>query len=102
MSSSPDVSKKKVRKITLKLSPVGGAPILKKEFQKVTMDDAKTVGYLINVLRKKLSVPDTEPLYIFINQSFSPTPDVELGQLFDCFNCDNKLFVHYSYTVAWG
>uniref|UniRef100_A0A3Q2ZLN2 Ubiquitin-like protein ATG12 n=1 Tax=Hippocampus comes TaxID=109280 RepID=A0A3Q2ZLN2_HIPCM len=40
--------------------------------------------------------------FIYVNQSFAPSPDQEVGVLFDCFGSDSKLVLHYCKSQAWG
>jgi len=89
-------------KITLLLKAVGDAPILKQK--KWTVDGERTVAWLMVFLRKMLETDPSESLYIFVNQSFAPSPDHRLSTLQQCFasSADDKLVLHYSKTNAWG
>uniref|UniRef100_A0A8C5UBA8 Ubiquitin-like protein ATG12 n=1 Tax=Malurus cyaneus samueli TaxID=2593467 RepID=A0A8C5UBA8_9PASS len=40
--------------------------------------------------------------FIYVNQSFAPSPDQEVGTLYECFGSDGKLVLHYCKTQAWG
>uniref|UniRef100_A0A672LTB6 Ubiquitin-like protein ATG12 n=1 Tax=Sinocyclocheilus grahami TaxID=75366 RepID=A0A672LTB6_SINGR len=40
--------------------------------------------------------------FIYVNQSFAPSPDQEVGVLFECFGSDGKLVLHYCKSQAWG
>uniref|UniRef100_A0A8C6RA32 Ubiquitin-like protein ATG12 n=1 Tax=Nannospalax galili TaxID=1026970 RepID=A0A8C6RA32_NANGA len=38
----------------------------------------------------------------YVNQSFAPSPDQEVGTLCKCFGSDGKLVLHYCKSQAWG
>lgn len=40
--------------------------------------------------------------FIYVNQSFAPSPDQEVGTLYECFGSDGKLVLHYCKSQAWG
>ncbi|XP_042627824.1 ubiquitin-like protein ATG12 [Cyprinus carpio] len=40
-------------------------------------------------------------MFIYVNQSFAPSPDQEVGVLFECFGSDGKLVLHYCKSQAW-
>ncbi|KAB1281798.1 Ubiquitin-like protein ATG12 [Camelus dromedarius] len=42
------------------------------------------------------------PWFIYVNQSFAPSPDQEVGTLYECFGSDGKLVLHYCKSQAWG
>ena len=136
-------------KICILLKSVGNAPVLKKDkfmLGKTTKlrHDFDTISkrmydtnypdfrtflkswksYVINFLSKKMCEPD-ERIFIYIHQSFSPTPDTSVGLLFDNYSrydkeillpvdilyrkrflifyfSDGKLVLHYSKSPAWG
>jgi len=87
-------------KITVVLCPVGGAPILKT--RKWEVDCTKTVQFILTFIRKKLSLPKSDSLFVYVNQSFAPAPDQSVQNLFDCFGSDGKLILAYCKTHAWG
>nr|KAF6439784.1 autophagy related 12 [Rousettus aegyptiacus] len=43
-----------------------------------------------------------KPMFIYVNQSFAPSPDQEVGTLYECFGSDGKLVLHYCKSQAWG
>jgi len=88
-------------KIEVLLRAVGSAPVLKK--QKFMLSRSHQINFVINFLSKKMFKPeDNERIFIYIHQSFSPTPDTNVGLLYDNYSSDNKLVLHYSKTPAWG
>ncbi len=40
--------------------------------------------------------------FLYVNQSFAPAPDVDVGTLYECFGSDGKLVLHYCRSQAWG
>ncbi|ESO89135.1 hypothetical protein LOTGIDRAFT_106494, partial [Lottia gigantea] len=82
------------------LKPAGDAPIMKKK--KWAVDRNKAVGWVSEFIKRYLKFTATDSLFLYVNQSFSPSPDTEIGVLFDCFGSDGKLVLHYCKTQAWG
>lgn len=78
----------------------GDAPVLSKKKWKVQAD--YTVAYVIEFLRKILDLKESDLIFVYVNQSFSPSPDYILRNLYDCFGSDNKLTLHYARSQAWG
>ena len=90
-------------KVKIHLIAVGSAPILKKS--KFLLSSNVTFGTLQQRLRKMLHMSHddyADPLYLYIQQSFVPSPDDWLGDLNDLYSVRNVLQVHYSLTEAWG
>ncbi|XP_061874302.1 ubiquitin-like protein ATG12 isoform X2 [Colius striatus] len=48
------------------------------------------------------STGPSDNMFIYVNQSFAPSPDQEVGTLYECFGSDGKLVLHYCKTQAWG
>lgn len=40
--------------------------------------------------------------FFYVNQSFAPSLDQSVQNLFDCFGSDGKLILAYCRTQAWG
>uniref|UniRef100_A0A2I3RF84 Ubiquitin-like protein ATG12 n=1 Tax=Pan troglodytes TaxID=9598 RepID=A0A2I3RF84_PANTR len=72
------------KKIDILLKAVGDTPIMK----------TKKWAFLKLVA--------SEQLFIYVNQSFAPSPDQEVGTLSECFGSDGKLVLHYCKSQAWG
>lgn len=87
-------------KIMVVLCPVGGAPILKRRRWEV--DSTQTVHFITSFIRKKLELHKSDSLFVYVNQSFAPSPDQSVRNLFDCFGSDGKLVLAYCRTPAWG
>ncbi|KAL5017977.1 hypothetical protein ScPMuIL_003699 [Solemya velum] len=87
-------------KVDLLLKPAGDAPIMKKK--KWAVEYCKKVSWISEFLRKYLKFEPSESIFLYVNQSFSPAPDTEVGTLFECFGSDGKLVLHYCKSAAWG
>ncbi|MGH0174922.1 UNVERIFIED_CONTAM: hypothetical protein FKN15_068618 [Acipenser sinensis] len=88
------------RKIDILLKAVGDAPIMKTK--KWSVERSRTVQALGLFIKKFLKLEPAEQLFIYVNQSFAPSPDQEVGTLFECFGSDGKLVLHYCKSQAWG
>ncbi|KAM8846095.1 ubiquitin-like protein ATG12 [Synchiropus splendidus] len=88
------------KKIDVLLKAVGDTPIMKTK--KWAVDRGRTVISLSQFIARFLKMDANEQLFIYVNQSFSPSPDQEVGTLFDCFGSDGKLVLHYCKSQAWG
>jgi len=97
---SPSHTATSNNKIDLLLKPTGDAPIMKK--RKWAVERCKKMASIIEFMRKYLHFEPHESLFVYVNQSFAPAPDVDVGILFDCFGTDGKLVLHYCRTQAWG
>ena len=40
--------------------------------------------------------------FLYINQTFAPSPDQILKNLYECYGNQNNLSLHYSINQAWG
>ncbi|XP_024272268.1 ubiquitin-like protein ATG12 [Oncorhynchus tshawytscha] len=88
------------KKIDVLLKAVGDTPIMKTK--KWSVEKGRTVQSLSQFISRFLKMEANEQLFIYVNQSFSPSPDQEVGVLFQCFGSDGKLVLHYCKSQAWG
>ncbi|XP_032876403.1 ubiquitin-like protein ATG12 [Amblyraja radiata] len=88
------------RKIDVLLKAVGDTPIMKQK--KWTVERSRTIQALGLFVTKFLKLEAGEQLFIYVNQSFAPSPEQDVGTLFECFGSDNKLVLHYCKSQAWG
>ncbi|KAL7886476.1 hypothetical protein AOLI_G00041970 [Acnodon oligacanthus] len=88
------------RKIDVLLKAVGDTPIMKTK--KWAVERGRTVQSLAQFISRFLKLEPSEQLFIYVNQSFAPSPDQEVGVLFECFGSDGKLVLHYCKSQAWG
>lgn len=82
------------------LKAVGNAPILKKK--KFALERTKSVHYIIDWLKKYMKLDPKEQLFLYVNQEFAPSPDAEIGTIYDCFKTGTNVIFHYCTTPAWG
>ncbi|KAI1885835.1 hypothetical protein AGOR_G00207870 [Albula goreensis] len=88
------------KKIDILLKAVGDTPIMKTK--KWAVEKGRTVQSLSLFISRFLKLEPSEQLFIYVNQSFAPSPDQEVGVLFECFGSDGKLVLHYCKSQAWG
>ncbi|XP_040181523.1 ubiquitin-like protein ATG12 isoform X2 [Rana temporaria] len=69
------------RKIDVLLKAVGDTPIMKNK--KWTIERMRTVQGLMDFIKKYLKLDSSEQLFIYVNQSFAPSPDQEVGTLYE-------------------
>ncbi|KAM4651798.1 ubiquitin-like protein ATG12 [Discoglossus pictus] len=94
------VSEETKRKIDVLLKAVADTPIMKNK--KWTIERTRTVQGLMDFIKKYLKLDGGEQIFIYVNQSFAPSPDQEVGSLYECFGSDGKLVLHYCKSQAWG
>jgi ubiquitin-like protein ATG12 len=87
-------------KVDVLLKAAGDAPILQRT--KWSLARNKTIGFVTAFLNRMIHCPENEALFLYINQSFTPSPDTEIGVLYDCFSAEGILLIHYCKTQAWG
>ncbi|PLW21681.1 hypothetical protein PCANC_01111 [Puccinia coronata f. sp. avenae] len=87
-------------KVVVRFKATGSAPIMKQNFFKIT--SSNRFQAVIAFLRKELGLKPTDPVFLYINSSFSPAPDETVANLFKCFSTEGHLIVNYSSTAAWG
>nr|CAI5857109.1 unnamed protein product [Callosobruchus analis] len=88
------------QKVDILLKPTGNAPIMKKK--KWTVDSDKKIGWIIEFVKKYLKLEPNEKLFLYVNQTFAPSPDQIVKNLYDCYSTEGKLVLHYCKTQAWG
>ncbi|XP_064615932.1 ubiquitin-like protein ATG12 [Liolophura sinensis] len=103
--SQPDVgptspSHTAKQKVDVLLKPAGDAPIMRKK--KWAVERTKQIGWVSEFIKKYIKSDPSESLFLYVNQSFCPSPDSEVGTVYDCFGSDGKLVLHYCKTQAWG
>ena len=62
----------------------------------------RQVGWISNFLKKQVQADTEDQVFLYINQCFCPSPDQEVGALFDLYESGKKLVLHYCLTPAWG
>lgn len=99
-ASSSSGKQKNPAKVDILLKHAGDAPIMTK--RKWTVDRTKKISWVADFIKKYIKSDPSESLFLYVNQSFAPAPDTDLGSIFDCFGSDGKLVLHYCRTQAWG
>ncbi|XP_066146616.1 autophagy protein 12-like isoform X1 [Euwallacea fornicatus] len=102
-NSESETSLKKAtekQKVDILLKPTGNAPIMKTK--KWTVDSDKPIGWIIEFVKKYLKLDSSEKLFIYVNQTFAPSPDQTVRNLYNCYCTEGKLVLHYCTTQAWG
>jgi len=102
LSIKPETSSKpaEITKIDILLNAAGNAPIMKQ--RKWTVDYMKDINWVSKFISKYLKLEPEEKLFLYVNQTFAPSPDQILKNLYDCYGTQNKLTLHYSISQAWG
>ncbi|KAL4714898.1 hypothetical protein ACJJTC_014269 [Scirpophaga incertulas] len=95
-----DAGKNEKVKIDILLKATGNAPIMKKK--KWAVDAEKPIGWIMEFIKKYLKLEPEEKLFLYVNQTFAPSPDQIVRNLYECFGTDGKLVLHYCKSQAWG
>ncbi|XP_041978589.1 autophagy protein 12-like [Aricia agestis] len=95
-----DNSKSDKVKIDILLKATANAPIMKKK--KWAVDAEKPIGWIVEFVKKYLKLEPDERLFLYVNQTFAPSPDQIIKNLYECFGTDGKLVLHYCKSQAWG
>ncbi len=103
--------------IRVRLMPIGNAPLLKNT--KFNVSRKKKVLYFIEFLSKKIFKPPasntasgaqmstaqstpSERIFIYCNNTFSPSPDQSIDDLYQSFKVGDELIICYSLSEAYG
>ena len=87
-------------KVVVHFRHTGSAPILKTNKFKLPADAKFSTA--ATMLRKHLSLPDNEPLFLYCQTAFAPPPDELLADVAECFHVDGVLVLNYATIPAWG
>lgn len=87
-------------KIQVFFRHTSNAPIMKKSKWKV--QPTSTVSDCIGFIRRYLDLDAKLSIFLYVNQSFAPSLDQTIQNLFDCYETDKKLVLYYATTQAWG
>lgn len=93
----PDIQDTVV-KISIRFLPVGSAPQMKPNVFKILSN--QTVATIIKFISKKLKLRNG--VHLYVQNSFQPTPDEKLGDLYNLFKTKDELVINYCETVAFG
>ncbi|KFM73685.1 Ubiquitin-like protein ATG12, partial [Stegodyphus mimosarum] len=84
----------KQTKVTVWLKPTGNAPIIKNK--KWVVEKNCTIAKIMGFLKQYMKLDSSASVFLYVNQAFAPSPDHEVGNVFECFNINGKLVLHYS------
>ncbi|CCC71456.1 hypothetical protein NCAS_0H01460 [Naumovozyma castellii] len=90
----PDVNSFKVK---IKFQPIGSVPQIKPPVCKISA--TQSFSSIISFLRKRLRM---ENVYCYVNSSFAPTPQQNVGDLWTQFKVNDELIISYCGAVAFG
>lgn len=86
--------------VTLVLKATGSAPIMTK--RKWMVEPEKPVSWVISFVHNYLKLDKSEHLFLYVNQTFAPSPDQTLRNLYDCYATNGTLTLNYCNSQAWG
>ncbi|KAF2642630.1 APG12-domain-containing protein [Massarina eburnea CBS 473.64] len=89
-----------LKKVTIRLQPIGSAPHLKQRVFKISANQRFEV--IVRSLRKKLGVKDHESVFCYIGNVFSPALDEVVANLWRCFKQGEELVVGYALSPSFG
>lgn len=100
----------KPQKLKVHFVAVGSAPMMKKS--KFLISPQESFARLQEKLSKMLqlnkesssssSATNSNSLFLYLHQSFVPSPEDLIGDLHDLFSVRGELVLHYSLQEAWG
>lgn len=85
------------KKVKVRFQPIGSILTIKPALCNVSSE--KPFATILSFLQKKLN---QEFVFCYINNSFAPTPDQNIGDLWHQFNINNELIINYCAIVAFG
>ena len=86
--------------VLLHFRPTASAPQLKKT--KFKVKGHYTLFQVETVLRKQLKLSDRDKLFLYVNSSFAPQTDMDMGTLYKSFGIQDELTINYALMEAWG
>nr|AWV66633.1 autophagy-related protein 12 [Brachionus rotundiformis] len=87
-------------KIEINFKAVGNAPILKR--RKFLLERSKNIKFIVEWLKKYMKLEPKDQIFLYVNQEFAPSPDADIGTIYDCFKTGNSVIFYYCITPAWG
>lgn len=90
------------RKIDIFFKNTGNAPVIRDNKTKWKVKPSTKLSEISNLLVKILKLDTSQSIFIYVNQSFAPSLDQTIQNLYDCYECDKRLVLYYATTQAWG
>lgn len=87
-------------KITVRLLPVGSAPLLKQSVFKIS--STQHFSAIVNFIRKRVGAKEGDGVFCYVNSTFAPQPDEVVGNLWRCYRTAEELHVNYARMPAFG
>ncbi|CAI4037449.1 hypothetical protein SMKI_02G3240 [Saccharomyces mikatae IFO 1815] len=85
------------QKIQIKFQPIGSITQLKPSVCKISM--SQSFAMVLLFLKRRLKM---DQVYCYINNSFAPSPQQNIGELWMQFKTNDELIVSYCASVAFG
>ncbi|ODQ65667.1 autophagy protein 12, partial [Nadsonia fulvescens var. elongata DSM 6958] len=93
------------RKIAIRFRPIGGAPALVNVgLCRISANErwSAVIKFLSRRLLPSRDRNRTETVFCYIANSFAPSPDSQVGNVFDSYQIDDELMVSYCLVQAFG
>ncbi|XP_055376883.1 autophagy protein 12-like isoform X2 [Condylostylus longicornis] len=75
-------------------------PIMKK--RRWAVDQEKPICWIQKFVHKYLKLDPEEKIFLYVNQTFAPSPDQLVKNLYECHGTNGKLVLYYCKNQAWG
>jgi len=86
--------------VDILLNATGNVPIMKT--RKWAVDQEKPISWVIRFIHQFLKLEPEEKLFLYVNQTFAPSPDQIIKNLYECYGTNGKLVLYYCKSQAWG
>ncbi|KIW04216.1 uncharacterized protein PV09_04524 [Verruconis gallopava] len=90
------------RKVTVHFRPIGSAPTLPPKQVKSTVSAHHPFSFVVRFLRRRLKLKETESVFCYLHNCWSPSLDESVGVLWNCFKTGEELVVSYAVHPAFG
>ncbi|XP_055708725.1 autophagy protein 12-like [Phlebotomus papatasi] len=94
------VETKNTNKVDILLNATGNVPIMKK--RKWAVDQDKQISWIMKFIHKYLKLDPEEKIFLYVNQTFAPSPDQIVKNLYECYGTNGTLVLYYCKSQAWG
>uniref|UniRef100_A0A1B0D7A3 Ubiquitin-like protein ATG12 n=1 Tax=Phlebotomus papatasi TaxID=29031 RepID=A0A1B0D7A3_PHLPP len=86
--------------VDILLNATGNVPIMKK--RKWAVDQDKQISWIMKFIHKYLKLDPEEKIFLYVNQTFAPSPDQIVKNLYECYGTNGTLVLYYCKSQAWG
>ncbi|XP_035204998.1 ubiquitin-like protein ATG12, partial [Stegodyphus dumicola] len=77
--------------VTVWLKPTGNAPIIKNK--KWVVEKNCTIAKIMGFLKQYMKLDSSASVFLYVNQAFAPSPDHEVGNVFELQNVCKKSLI---------